>query len=144
MTVELSFPVESDTLRRARNEARAAAAGLGATERVCDTVALVVDELVNNAVEHGTGYRRGTAPLQVRLEPVPRGVALEFLDPEMPDGAVAELAEALGKAGDGTPALDNERGRGLFLMSVYVDSLRVGRAGTGGLSLRGVIAEGAA
>ena len=43
MTVELSFPAEPAALRRVRGEAREAAAGLGASERIGDTSALVVD-----------------------------------------------------------------------------------------------------
>ena len=142
MTVELSFPAEPAALRRVRGEAREAAAGLGASERIGDTIALVVDELVNNAIEHGVSYRQDGLPLIVRLATVAAGLSVEFIDREMPEDAITELHGALTQAGDGAPALESERGRGLFLLSVYLDSLKVLHDADGGMSLRGVVVEG--
>ncbi|MCA8977814.1 MAG: ATP-binding protein [Planctomycetes bacterium] len=142
MSVELSFSADQDALRRARGEAREHAARLGAPQRVCDTVALVVDELVNNAIEHGAAYRRADLPLTVRIAVTPGGIAVEFYDREMPDEAVRELHDALSQAGQGAPALENERGRGLFLLSVYLDMLQVERDAGGGMCLRGLVVEG--
>ena len=68
-------------------------------------------------------------------------IVLEFIDPEMPDNQVLDLAHALRDVADGMPALDSERGRGLFLISIYMDELRVAIAQGGGLHLKGRMAE---
>ena len=54
----LHFAANMRESRRIRADVRAAAAALGAAEDVCDVLALVVDELVNNAIEHGASYRQ--------------------------------------------------------------------------------------
>lgn len=143
MSSELSIATDQEALRRARGEARELAARLGANERVCDSVALVVDELVNNAIEHGASYRKADLPLAVRLATAPGGVALEFFDREMPADAVRELHDALSQAGQGAPALENERGRGLFLLSIYVNEVKVEVDAGGGMRLSGMVIEGA-
>ncbi|MCA8950574.1 MAG: ATP-binding protein [Planctomycetes bacterium] len=142
MSHELRFQPAPSELRRVRSEVRDAAAKLGAPERICDTAALVVDELVNNAIEHGAVYRQHGHELGVRLAKLDGGFELVFHDPEMPEDEVSELARALGNANE-APSLENERGRGLFLLSVYLDQLQVGvDPDQGGLSLRGVITNG--
>lgn len=139
MTTELRFQPDQSSLRRVRGEVREAAARLGAAERVCDTAALVVDELGNNAIEHGVSYRASGHQLVIGLRAVATGFEIEFRDPEMPADVVQELASALGAA-TVTPALDSERGRGLFLLSIYLGELRIELHKLGGLRLRGVIA----
>ena len=121
-------------------EARQRALQLGATVRGADTVALGIDELVNNAIEHGVDYRLRGLMLSVRLRIEGTGLAVEFIDPEMPANAVADLDDALSLAAQGAPSLENERGRGLFLLTVYLDGLCVAPADGGGMLLRGTIA----
>lgn len=136
---ELRFLPDGAVLREVRADVRRLAASLGAEEAVCDNLALVVDELVNNAIEHGAAYRQQRIELRVRLACDAVRFLIEFHDPEMPDDQVAELAAALAAAGDGMPSLENERGRGLFLLTVYLEGLRAERASGGGLLLRGEI-----
>ena len=108
MSHELTFLPEPGVLRQVREDVRQAAAKLGAEERVCDTAALVVDELVNNAIEHGVAYRRHGHELEVRVLPASSGIELVFHDPEMPAQEVTDLAAALAVAND-MPSLENER-----------------------------------
>jgi len=142
MSRELSFAPEQAALRRARSDVREAAAGLGASERICDTAALVLDELVNNAIEHGESYRRQNLELAVRVSVADAGLALEFFDREMPESEVRELSAARGDATKGAPSLESERGRGLFLLSIYLEGLSVDVDTNGGLCLRGIITGG--
>ncbi len=139
MSNELLFQPDPNELRRVRAEVREMAAQLGAEERASDTAALVVDELVNNAIEHGAVYRQHGHELAVRMRKDGQALVIEFHDPEMPDDAVDELAIGVGSATD-APALENERGRGLFLLSIYLERLQVERDKKGGLCLRGTIA----
>lgn len=136
-----TFPAAQPALRRLRADVRSVAKKLGAPPAVCNRVALVVDELVNNAIEHGTVYRRRGLDLSVGIGIEDGRLAVEFCDPEMPEPTVRELAAALADAGNGMPSLENERGRGLFLLSVYLDDLRAESMAGGGMRLRGLLAR---
>jgi anti-sigma regulatory factor (Ser/Thr protein kinase) len=132
----ISFPPTGDALRRVRVRLRELAAELGAGA-AGNGLALVVDELVNNAIEHGRVYRLRGLDLVIQLSLVDGGITVEFFDAEMPEHEVDELARLLGAASSGTPALENERGRGLFLLTVYLADLRAEIAPGGGLRLVG-------
>ena len=136
---ELSFPADGALLRQVRAQVREAAAKLGAEPPVCDNLALVVDELVNNAIEHGACYRTDRAELRVAIRGAGDALTIEFVDPEMPTEQVVELAAVLAETASGMPSLDSERGRGLFLLSVYLEELRAGHAPGGGLRLTGQV-----
>ena len=139
MEKRLSFAPSSAVLRKLRADVRKVAIGLGADARIGDQLALVVDELVNNAIEHGAGYRQRGLDHAVRIATCPDGLQIEFFDQEMPELAVVELGKALSAAANGMPSLENERGRGLFLLSVYLQEVRAGVAAEGGLCLAGRI-----
>lgn len=136
-----AFSPTQGRLRQLRAEVRAAAMRLGAPEPMCDRVALVVDELVNNAIEHGAVYRHRGLDLAVSIGSAGGRLSIEFFDPEMPEATVRELATALADAGNGMPSLENERGRGLFLLSVYLDDLRAEVSAGGGMLLHGLMAR---
>lgn len=136
---EMKFPPDGSVLRQVRAEVRELAASLGAEESVCDNLALVVDELVNNAIEHGAGYRKLGDDLSVRIESRGERLGIEFFDPEMPEDQVQELATALAETSNGMPSLDSERGRGLFLLTVYLEGLLAELGPNGGLRLVGHI-----
>lgn len=139
MEKRLSFAPSAAVLRKLRADVRKVAVGLGAEARIGDQLALVVDELVNNAIEHGAGYRRRGLDLAVRIATCSDGLLIEFFDQEMPAEAVVDLGKALMAAANGMPSLENERGRGLFLLSVYLQDVRAGVAPDGGLCLAGRI-----
>jgi anti-sigma regulatory factor (Ser/Thr protein kinase) len=101
-----------------------------------------VDELVNNAIEHGATYRRHGSDLSLDVGIDGGRVTIDFVDPEMPEDLVRDLATALRDAAGGMPSLDSERGRGLFLVAIHMDELRVDVASGGGLHLFGRLAEG--
>lgn len=136
----LRFRPEAGQLRGVRQGARKLAVDLGAAEANCDAVALVVDELVNNALEHGAIYRKLGLELSLGVTSEKGRLVVEFVDPEMPESQVRELAAALAAAGSGMPSLESERGRGLFLISIYMEELRVSLAPGGGLQLVGRLA----
>ena len=140
MQTRLSFAPSAGVLRRLRADVRKLAVGLGADARIGDQLALVVDELVNNAIEHGVVYRKHGVDLAVQVSTDQGGLRVEFYDPEMPAESVAELGRALAAAANGMPSLENERGRGLFLLSVYLQNVQAGPAADGGLCLAGRIA----
>ena len=141
MTVSrLQFPPDPSQLARVRGDARDRALALGAASSQGDAVALVVDELVNNAIEHGAVYRTKGVDLSVSVALDGGRFVVDFIDPEMPDDQVRDLAEALQDSAGGLPALDSERGRGLFLLTVYMEDLSIDVAAGGGLHLKGKLA----
>lgn len=135
----LSFAPRSTVLRQLRADVRTLAIRLGADAKVGDQLSLVVDELVNNAIEHGADYRQRGTNLAVQLGSSGDRLRIEFFDPEMPTPAVDELARALRAAADGMPSLENERGRGLFLLSVFLQDVEARPDPAGGLCLVGHI-----
>jgi len=137
--LEMKFPPDGSVLRQVRAKVRTLASSLGAEQGVCDNLALVVDELVNNAIEHGATYRKSGDELKVCIDSKGERLEIEFFDPAMPGDQVQDLAEALAETSSGMPSLDSERGRGLFLLSVYLEGLLVEMAPNGGLRLVGSI-----
>lgn len=141
MMRRLTFAPSPRVLKNLRAEVRRLAVTFGADERVGDNLALVVDELVNNAIEHGAEYRRRGVDLAVQIGDVGERICIEFFDPEMPFATVREVARALAASANGMPSLDSERGRGLFLLTVYLEDIRAESAVAGGLRLVGHIAR---
>jgi anti-sigma regulatory factor (Ser/Thr protein kinase) len=137
MAQRLTFAPRAQVLRQLRADVRRLASGFGAGERAGDNLALVVDELVNNAIEHGVGYRQRDLDLAIIVAGDGTRLRVEFFDPEMPPETVRELAQLLTDAANGMPSLESERGRGLFLLSVYLQGLRAEVAASGGLRLVG-------
>ncbi|MCA3007493.1 MAG: ATP-binding protein [Phycisphaerales bacterium] len=138
----LQFAASPGVVGKVRDAVRRLAADLGAAESVGDQLALVADELINNAIEHGSVYRRRGESLALEVAAAAAGrLRIEFVDPEMPGELVARLAAHVAEATGGLPALDSERGRGLFLLTVFLQDLRVEAAGAaGGLRIVGHVA----
>ena len=137
----LQFAANPGVVGKVRDAVRRLAADLGAAESVGDQLALVADELINNAIEHGAVYRRRGEALALEVAAAAGRLRVEFVDPEMPGELVARLAAHVAEATGGLPALDSERGRGLFLLTVFLQDLRVEPAGlAGGLRIVGHVA----
>ena len=138
----LQFAASPGVVGKVRDAVRRLAADLGAAESVGEQLALVADELINNAIEHGSVYRRRGEALALEVAAAAAGrLRIEFVDPEMPGELVARLAAHVAEATGGLPALDSERGRGLFLLTVFLQDLRVEALGVaGGLRIVGHVA----
>ncbi|MBL8753226.1 MAG: ATP-binding protein [Planctomycetes bacterium] len=139
MARRLTFPPKPGVIRQLRAQVRKVAVLFGAEERIGDNLALVVDELVNNAIEHGVGYRSAGLDLAVQIAEAGERLRIEFFDPEMPSKTVDEMAFLLAQSANGMPSLESERGRGLFLLTVYLQDLAAEPAPNGGLRLVGHI-----
>ena len=90
MAQRLKFAPRTSLLRQLRADVRRLAAGFGAGERVGDNLALVVDELVNNAIEHGAGYRRRNLDLELCVETDGHQLRLEFFDKPATSRAITQ------------------------------------------------------
>ena len=144
-TLELSLPATHAHGRMGRRVATQFADEQGLPEGQRDTFQFVVGELLDNAVDHGGGeaaQRLADLTRDVRMhmtvrvgeEAGPgRAWAVRVDDQGAGD---PEAVERFIRPADGLPDLEDERGRGLFLLAEMVDELRVSRSPDGrGLSL---------
>jgi anti-sigma regulatory factor (Ser/Thr protein kinase) len=133
--LRLDLPATHAHGRMGRRIARQFAESEGLPAGECDTLEFVVGELLDNAVDHGGG---GAArELEDLAGDVRMGLVVSVLGnrwsvriDDQGGGDPAEVAPLLDPR-DGIPDLDDDRGRGLFLLAQLVDELQVGRSEDG-------------
>lgn len=138
--MELALPAAHRTVRMARNLVRRFARMDGLPPAEVDNLMLVATELLDNAVDHGGGNAaqdESEVPAGVRmgleLELSADGWTMSISD--QGGGDPAEL-EALVNP-EGLPDLEDERGRGFFLLSTMVDEMQVAPSADGkGITVR--------
>ncbi len=138
------FAAAPEALRDLRKRVRAEVKGARLPRSSVDTLLLVLDELISNAIEHGAAYRRSAEPLRAELSLDGRDLVLVFDDDDMPSPQVELLRSAVGNDVE-LPDLEDERGRGLFLITTSLQGLTVeDRTAVGaGVRLTGRIGRGA-
>jgi len=130
----LELPAIHAAVRQARNVVRSFARMCGLPGREVETLMLVASELLGNAVDHGggggamdEGEMAGSVRMALRLEFSGQSWSLEVDD--QGGGDPAEVQELLTPSG--FPDLEDERGRGFFLMAQMVDQMSVRRSQDG-------------
>lgn len=131
--LELDLPAAHSAVRMARSVLRRYALLEGATEREIETMEFIASELLANAVDHGGGNK-------AMEEEEARGVRMSLFAAVRPDGWEIHV----GDQGGGDPALleplltpgelpdlEDERGRGFFLMTQMLQEMRVTRTRDG-------------
>lgn len=136
-TLDLDLPATHAHGRMARRIARQFAVTEGLPQPEIETLEFVVGELLDNAVDHGGG---GAAR---ELEDLPKDVRMHLFIRIMSDpgdavdgilwsvrvedqgGAEPSLVRSMIEPEDGIPDLEDERGRGFFLLAQMVDELDV-------------------
>jgi len=138
-TLDLQLPSTHAHGRMARRVARQFAESEGLAEAECETLEFVVGELLDNAVDHGGG---GAAR---ELEDLERDVTMHLVvevvvgDDETrwavrvedQGGGEPEEVRRMIAPESGFPDLEDERGRGFFLLAQMVDAIDVDRSGDG-------------
>lgn len=134
-----AFAADPQSLRGLRKRVRTELRALRMQPHDAEIVLLVLDELVSNAIEHGGAYRTRGKRLQTGLFADGADLVLEFVDQDMPAPEIAALARTLAAADIDIPDIEDERGRGLFLVLTSLQAIEVEdrSAGVGGLLLRG-------
>jgi len=132
--LELDLPAAHSAERLARAVLRQFARGEGVSGAEIETLEFVASELLANAIDHGGGERameEEDRPGDVRMSLVfaitPTGWKLEVGDQ---GGGDPEEIQAL-IAPKGAPDLEDERGRGFFLLAGMLDSLTVAKSADG-------------
>jgi len=133
--VNLDLPCVHRAVRIGRRVVQTFARTDGLADEPIERLMLVVSELLANAVDHGGGGGamseqdlEGDVRMQLRLVFEDAGWRLEVEDAG--GGDEAEAAELCARST--APDIEDERGRGLFLVRDYVTELGV-RAGAAGL-----------
>jgi anti-sigma regulatory factor (Ser/Thr protein kinase) len=137
--LRLDLPAAHSAARMARQLVRQFAQSTGIDGSELDNLVLVADELLTNAVDHGGGG--GTLEEADLARPVRMKLALDVradgweLHISDQGGGDPAVVDALMHPSD-LPDLEDERGRGFFLMAQMVDELVVRRSADGlGLEL---------
>ncbi|MBK7877660.1 MAG: ATP-binding protein [Planctomycetes bacterium] len=127
--LELDLPAAHSAVRMARAVLRRFASMEGAPEREIETMEFVASELLANAVDHGGGNHameeRDAGEVRMSFAVYVRDGGWEIHVGDQGGGDPAELEPFLKK--DDIPDLENERGRGFFLMAQMLTDLRVTR-----------------
>jgi anti-sigma regulatory factor (Ser/Thr protein kinase) len=133
--LRLDLPAAHSAARMARHLLRQFARAGGLPESELDQLTLVADELLSNAVDHGGGAaaleeaeQRESARMNMQLFVSATSWEVHVADQ---GGGDPEVVRALVAPPDGVPDLEDERGRGFFLMAQMVDSLEVRRSADG-------------
>lgn len=132
--LRLDLPAAHSAERMARGVLRQFAQREHVPDSEIDTLEFVAGELLTNAVDHGGGERalreedlRTRVRMSLVLVVRPDGWTLRVGD--QGGGDPAELRARLG--GSDEPDLEDERGRGFFLLAQMVDRLEVERSADG-------------
>jgi anti-sigma regulatory factor (Ser/Thr protein kinase) len=144
--LRLDLPAAHSAERMARSVLRRFARGEGVADAEIQALEFVAGELLSNAVDHGGGEsameesdRPGDVRMSLVLAITPAGWELEIGDQ---GGGDPRDVEGL-LARDAAPDLEDERGRGFYLLAGMVDSLTVARSADGrGLVFRAVRRHG--
>lgn len=136
--LKLSLPAHHKAARVGRQRVRDFAMAEQLLEGEVDRLEFVVGELLSNAVDHGGGGRAmdggdgsdGSLGIQMHLEFCfdDKGWTLRVEDE---GGGDPECLRPLLQDTDGLPDLDDERGRGFFLLLGMLTSLKVESSRTG-------------
>lgn len=139
--IRLDLPAAHSAGRMARQIVRQFVTAEGVPEQEIERIEFVAGELLDNAVDHGGGggAREVTdLPRDVRMS-----LSLDVSDGGWTiavgdqGGAQLESVRLLIRPADGFPDLEDERGRGFFLLGQMVDELDVEETEDGlGLSFR--------
>ena len=139
--LRLDMPATHSFGRMARQIVRQFVLAEVLPEKEIETLEFVAGELLDNAVDHGGGGGareltdlEGDVEMTLRLDLMDGGWAVSVADQ---GGAEPGEVQDLIQPSEGFPNLDDERGRGFFLLASMVDDIQVTRSQDGlGLVIR--------
>lgn len=144
--VSLDLPAVHRGVRLARNVVRHFTRLWGLADRDVESLVLVVSELLANSIDHGGGGKAMTegeleSDVRMRLSFEISGDTWTLRVSDQGGGDPEEVRRLI--APEGVPDLEDERGRGFFLLAQMVDRLEVERSPDGrGLTLIATKAHG--
>ena len=134
------FPADLSRMAALRAAMRTSLVAHGLSEVTLERLILVVDEVVSNSIEHGLDYRVSADPIRVCVERSTDDLLLQVEDQDVPPDLVRDLARVFDDGGEATPSAMAERGRGMFLITMFLEDLQIVVAEGGGMRLLGRLA----
>ena len=140
--LEMDLPAAHSAVRMARQVSRKFAQDAGVRGESLETLTLVVSELLANAVDHGGGNaaleeKDLTSPVTMHLVLEASSAGWKAAVSDQGGGDPEDVRSRL-TPGE-LPDLDDERGRGFFLMVAMVDEMSVDRSADGkGLTITAI------
>ena len=136
------FPADLSRMAGLRRVVREHLERAGVDDALVERTVLVVDEVVSNAIEHGSEYRRSSDPIRVCIERVEDDLLLKVDDADVPSDLVANLARVFDDQIESAPAAVVERGRGMYLITMFLEDIEILSAEGGGMRLQGRLDAG--
>ncbi len=133
--LRLEVPAAHSSERGAREALRKFAKQRGVAQSEVDTMEFVASELLSNAVDHGGGNHAMDEKDVIDGVRITLVVSIDHgawqMDVADQGGGDPEEVERLINNDDDVPDLEDERGRGFFLLKQMVDSLHVAHSADG-------------
>ena len=123
--LKLSFAQKLEAVPIVRKRVESYLLTQGCAKRAAEEVVLAVDELCNNAVQHGPSQGKTRLKLLVHVD---TGAARCRLT--VPSDMTATELSKMTETAE-LPDFESERGRGLFLIRMMVDDLSIRESGPG-------------
>jgi anti-sigma regulatory factor (Ser/Thr protein kinase) len=131
------FPADLSQMAELRRLLREGLVVRGVEEVHLERLILVVDEVVSNSIEHGTEYRQSSEPIRVRVTREREQLFVKVDDVDMPSELVVGLAQVFDEESSAAPSAMAERGRGMFLITMFLKDLEIVSVEGGGMCLQG-------
>jgi anti-sigma regulatory factor (Ser/Thr protein kinase) len=131
------FAADLSRMAEMRRLLRESLEGEGVEESRLDRLVLVVDEVVSNSIEHGADYRQSSKPIRVQVQSIQGELFLKIDDIDMPADKIAGLAQVFGEESEAAPSAMALRGRGMYLITSYLEDLEIVAVDGAGMRLQG-------
>lgn len=132
MKIVLKSPLSKKAVRTARKLVSSLAEEWGFPHKACQEIELCFSEAIHNALEHGSPEE---ASVSVTLKLSDDGMRMDIKDRGAGAGDVDALKSAFKNKDETVPNLDNERGRGIFLIRSLMDRSKLKILKKGGVCI---------
>ncbi len=128
----LNTPFGKRSIRSTRKAVYTMAVEFGFSDDACREIELCMSEALQNAMEHGSGQE---GRVNVNCAFSSNGLQIVIEDPGAGEGDLKVLKAAFEAEIEQIPDLDNERGRGIYLIRTLMDSSKMEPRENGGVRI---------
>jgi anti-sigma regulatory factor (Ser/Thr protein kinase) len=132
LKIKLKAPIAKRAVRAARKLISTLAEEWEFSEQACREIELCFSEALHNAMEHGSSGKEAAA---VKCQVDNQAMMIEIEDQGSGVGDVKALKEAFDKVNGDAPDMDNERGRGIYLIRNLMDKAQLDFTPKGGVRI---------
>jgi anti-sigma regulatory factor (Ser/Thr protein kinase) len=129
--IDLSLPFGRKTVRSARKAIGVVAREWRFTDQACREIELCFSEALQNAMDHGSC---GKGLVRILCKITDRSLKIVIEDPGAGEGDIQALQAAF-ESEEEVPQLENERGRGIYLIRKLMNSASMECLDQGGIRI---------